>query len=140
MASASSPSRPVPPVLEHALRAAELAVQRMSDALLQGDADTTQVAAAALQQSTAELGQAWASVHRNQPAWRPGHDLVHRLQAVQQALGLQREACLRRGGHAARALQVLVPAAQDPTYRRRPAAATAYGPARQTGAFRLLSA
>lgn len=134
------PAFPLPPALDRALRQAEEAVQVFSTALLQDQADLTEAAAQVLQQRAAELGQAWALARRSMPGWTPGPQVGRRLQAVRHMLAQLRAACLRRGGMAERALQTIMPAAQNATYGGRGAVGYARGQARQSGAFRLLSA
>lgn len=115
-----------------ALDRAERSIGALSKALLLGQPDLVESAAADLQQAARFL-----SVRlQGQPVLGPR--LTARLRQVGQGITLQREACARRGAAVERALHSLMPGARPSTYAG--VAGRYTGNAKQSGAFKLLSA
>ncbi len=130
-----------PSPVESALGHAEQAVTDVSAALLDNLPDVAHHAALRLQDATTALTQALLIARRARPGLRLDAPTAVRLRALNRTMAQQREACLRLGGMAERALQAIVPAARSSTYQGGAAmAGYARGQPRQTGAFRVLSA
>ncbi|MEO8858435.1 MAG: hypothetical protein ABI343_15745 [Burkholderiaceae bacterium] len=121
--------------LHASLALAETCCTAVSKALLEGEPEAIEDAARDLQQASLALAGMLPSRHGHA---LPNGALKLRLSKVAQSLSLQREALLRRAAVVERALHSIVPATQASTYAGN---ATPYGRgARQTGAFKLLSA
>ena len=117
------------------LVAAENCAHALSQALLAGDPARIEATSRELQQTALALSgllQGARGKRANDPAFR------QRLGRVLASLGMQREALLRRSAVVERSLHSIVPATRSSTYA---GSARSYGHnARQTGAFKLLSA
>ena len=122
--------------VETALQAAELSQQAVAKALLAGQPDLLEAAAAELQRAASALSdavlQANGAIHLHAP-------LRLRVVTVARSLAMYREACLRRTAVVARSLQSILPGAPGaPTYGN---STGPYGSTtRQSGAFNVLSA
>lgn len=118
-------------------------------ALTQVELDLVQVAVAlesgepvALEQASSTLRQGAVAlsilVQRLTTEQRQDKELALRLKQIAASMATQREGLIRRSVLVTRALHVVVPATQETTYTQ---ANSPYGrPAKQTGAFKYLSA
>ena len=112
----------------------EQQLSEQSAVVLDGNPHQVHIASGALQQLVVDLLQIAGEVKRSD--LRAGH-YMPRIQALANALQPLREGLLRQSAYVERALEIVMPAAQHATY----AGGTRYGgAARQSGAFRALSA
>ena len=120
--------------VETALRSAELSQRAVAQALLAGQPDLLEAAAAELQRAASVLSDAVLAVNGAIQLRAP---LGQQVVAVARGMAMYREACLRRGAMVQRSLQSILPETGSATYGSSgPYAKTA----RQSGAFKLLSA
>ena len=102
--------------------------------MLDGNPQQVQVASGALQQLAVDLLQMVDEVGRS--SFQEGFRM-QRIHLLANAIQPLREGLLRHSAYVERALEIVIPAAQKPTY----ASGAKYGGAmRQSGAFRVLSA
>lgn len=128
------PMAPTAP-LQDVLARAESCSERLSQALLAGEADAVAVASSEMQQMAQQL-----SDRLQRAAQRATLDasMAARLRRLGQDLAQQRAACLRHGAVVERSLASLLPASRSATYA---VGSTPYGAqARRSGAFKLISA
>ncbi len=120
--------------VEAALKSAELSQRAVAQALLAGQADLLEAAAADLQRAASALSDAVLAVNGAIQLRAP---LGQRVVAVARGMVMYREACLRRGAMVQRSLHSILPDSGSATYGVTGPYAK---PARQSGAFKLLSA
>ena len=112
----------------------EQQIGELSAVLLRGDPHQVHAASATLQRVAVDLLQISEDVRLS--SLREGARM-QRIQTLANALQPLREGLLRQSAFVERALEIVMPAAQQATY----ASGTRYGGAvRQSGAFRVLSA
>ena len=113
-------------LLDTQLDLIEQQFNELRSTMLDGNPQQVQVASGALQQLAVDLLQMVDEVGRMQ-----------RIHLLANAIQPLREGLLRHSAYVERALEIVIPAAQKPTY----ASGAKYGGAmRQSGAFRVLSA
>lgn len=121
-------------IFETRLEAVELQLGVLRSDLLSGNPQAVHQASAALQQLAVDLFQLTEELGRSQMG---NAGSVQRVRALAVALQPVREGLLRQSAYVDRALEVIMPAAQQTTY----AGTDRYGAAaRQSGAFKVLSA
>jgi len=125
----------LPDPVESALAYIEQRFSAVSARLIAGEPEALAEAADALRQVAIEFSQIAPSLALSGAALAALKTRVHRLAA---GVAIQRENLIRRQMVVQRALDALVPGAQQPAYAR---PAGAYGSiGKQTGAFKVLAA
>lgn len=122
--------------VEQAVAQAQRSQDAVGKALLAADPSLLVAAAQDFQQAVSALSE---RVHRLRQLGPLPVPLQRNLQDIAQAIGMQREACLRRGALADQAVQSVLPAASaTPVYGER---SGPYGAGqRRSGAFKVLAA
>lgn len=100
-----------------------------------GDAVALEAASSALRQASVDLSRLLAGRAVDASA---SQEFKSRVKKIANSMTIQRENLVRRSAHAERTLHALVPAMRTMTYSS--AAGPYGGAAKQTGAFRVLSA